>query len=114
MFLKKLSTIESYIKQKCPKINIKNAMPLAVLVLVLASQSQGWAADVNQAIDDQTNAVMNIIFSPWLKKICLSLGAGVGIFQAWATGSIKPFLAFGSIGLVASFIPKVIDIIIKV
>ena len=114
MDLKKLSVTKSTIKEKCMKIDMQRAVPLAVLVLVLAAQNYGFAADSTTEIEAQTKSVVDMICSPWIRKIGLAFGAGMGIFQAWSAGSFKPLMLWGGLGLSIGYVPKLIELIASV
>jgi hypothetical protein len=94
--------------------NNKKSIFLGLTLAAFCFQSEAFCADNFREIDSVTNNVMNTIFSPWVKKAALVFGAGSGLFQAWASGSFKPFLLWGGLGLAVNYIPKIIDLIANI
>ena len=94
--------------------NFERILILSVFVLALTATSQGYCAGEElKEMDLMTNNVMNTIFSPWVKKTALVFGGGMGLFKAYAAGSIQPLLLWGGLGLAVNFVPKVVEIIAK-
>ncbi len=89
-------------------------MTIAFAVALLL-QTQGYASDTSADATGQllesTNQVSNILFGPVVRKIALTLGFGAGLFQAFMSGSIKPLLIYGGLGLAVCLLPRVIDLI---
>ena len=86
-----------------------------VLGLLLHSQGHcnGAVADA-EAMNQITKSVTDTIFAPWVRKSALVFGGGMGLFQSWSAGSIKPLLVWGGLGLAVSYIPKLVEVISKV
>lgn len=98
---------------KCPTLDYSRFTFWIVLVLVLTT-SQGYCAGAElQEMDVMTNTVMNMIFSPWVKKTALVFGGGMGLFQAYGAGSVKPLLLWGGLGLAVNYVPKIVEVIAK-
>ncbi len=83
------------------------------LAVALLLQTQGYdgTTDAAEQLIESTNQVSNILFGPVVRKIALTLGFGAGIFQAFMSGSIKPLLIYGGLGLAICLLPRVIDLI---
>lgn len=89
-------------------------IPFAALVFCFCFQTQGFCADSPTEMDTLTGNVMSTIFSPWLRKAALTFAGGLGLFQSYMAGSIRPLLSWGGLGLVVNYIPKLIDVITRV
>lgn len=100
---------------KCAKFDKSKIVPMLFLAVCLFSHSQGFcAADKVDGLDSVTKNVMDIVFGAGIKKSILVLAAGWGLFQAVSSGSFKPLLLWGGIGLAIAYVPKLIDIIANV
>ena len=89
-----------------PRILFAGTLALAVL-----GQTQGYC-DVDGSsidIDTTTNSIKNILFGSAVRKAALTLGLGAGLFQAFMSGSIRPLLVYGGLGLAVCYLPKVVD-----
>jgi hypothetical protein len=91
-------------------------VPLLFLSVCLISHSQGFCAEASQTsgLDSVTKNVMDVVFSSGIKKSILVLAAAWGLFQSVSSGSFKPLLLWGGIGLAIAYVPKLIDIIANV
>lgn len=87
----------------------------AGLVVGLLLHARGYCdAGDAESMNQITKSVTDTIFSPWVRKSALAFGGGMGLFQSWSAGSIKPLLVWGGLGLAVSYVPKLIEIISKV
>ena len=90
----------------------KTAIYIAVLVIGLALQTQGYCDGATQStaseMDTMATNLVNTIFAPWVRKTALAFGGGWGMFQSISGGSFKPLLVWGGIGIFVNFIPKII------
>ncbi len=85
---------------------------IGVLALSVLMQSQGYCDDVKGFdidLDAETNKVKDLLFGGAIRKVAMTLGFGAGLIQAFMTGSIRPLLIYGGLGLVVCFLPKIID-----
>ncbi len=91
-------------------------IPILALTVFMVSHSQGFCADADKAagLDSVTKSVMDIVFGAGIKKSILVLAAAWGLFQAVSSGSFKPLLLWGGIGLAIAYVPKLIEIIANV
>lgn len=100
---------------ECARAHKSRIVPLLVLSACLVSHAQGYCADAQvSSLDTVTKNVMDVIFSSGVKKSILVLAAGWGLFQAVSSGSFKPLLLWGGIGLAIAYVPKLIEIISNV
>ncbi len=83
------------------------------LAVTLLLQAQGYDAttDAAEQLIDSTNQISNILFGPVVRKIALTLGFGAGLFQSFMSGSIRPLLIYGGLGLAVCLLPRVINLI---
>lgn len=81
------------------------------IVFLLKAQGYDVTTDAAEQLIESTNQVSNILFGPVVRKIALTLGFGAGLFQAFMSGSIKPLLIYGGLGLAVCLLPRVIDLI---
>ena len=101
--------------EDCASVHKSRIVPLLVLSACLVSHAQGYCADAQvSSLDTVTKNVMDVIFSSGIKKSILVLAAGWGLFQAVSSGSFKPLLLWGGIGLAIAYVPKLIEIISNV
>lgn len=89
------------------------AIVLGVLLATILMHSQGFC-DGADPIDGVTKTVIQTIFSPWVKRSALAFGGGFGLFQSFASGSFKPLLTWGGLGLAVSYIPTLIETLSKI
>jgi len=70
--------------------------------------SKGYCSLVGIEIEIQeiTEEVKELVFSPAIIKIVLMIGGGAGIFQSFLAGSIRPLLIWGGLGLAVFYFPK--------
>jgi hypothetical protein len=74
--------------------------------------SQGFCDDAAlNEIDKVSDKITGVLFSPSVRKIALTLGLGAGLFQAFMSGSVRPLLVYGGLGLVVCYLPKLINLI---
>ena len=52
--------------------------------------------------------VVDTLFAPWVRMTALALGGGIGVFQWIGTGSAKPLISWGGIGVFVNYIPKIV------
>ncbi len=83
-----------------------------VFALTLLLQTQGYCDEVEE-INKLTTGVMNAVFSPWVRRIALVFSGGAGLVQMFASGSIKPLLLWGGLGVAVNYMPRIIELIIK-
>ena len=90
-------------------------MVIGVFVLIaLMVPMQGYCDGAAlKDVEDMTKTTIDTIFAPWLRKTLLGFGAGWGLFQSIAGGSFKPLLTWGGLGLVANYIPKLVEYLSK-
>lgn len=110
---KKVEIVE---EKEFPTLETFHPMFLAMLILGLGLVSQGYCADNTevQQIEAVTKNVMDTIFSPWARRMALVFGAASGTVHAWAAASPKPFLVHFGLGLTVNYIPKIIELIVKI
>lgn len=60
-------------------------------------------------LDTISGKVSKFLFGPGVRKAALTLGLGAGLFQAFMSGSIRPLLVYGGLGLAVCYLPKVVD-----
>lgn len=111
------SIVQSLLKRvDCvAKINLSRVLPLALLVCGILMHSQGYCdAKSTDGLDSITTNVMGIIFGSTVRKSLLAIAAAWGVFQAVTSGSFKPVLFWGGIGLAIAYVPRLVDIISSV
>lgn len=86
---------------------------ITVLALGLLTFSQGYSAEDDlgkvKDLDNMANQIKDFLFGPIIRKIGLTLGMGAGLVQAFVSGSIRPLLIYGGLGLVVGFLPALIE-----
>ena len=84
---------------------------IAVLATGLLTYSQGYCAEPENMkdLDGMANQIKDFLFGPVIRKIGLTLGMGAGLVQAFVSGSIRPLLIYGGLGLVVGFLPALIE-----
>ncbi len=90
-----------------------NGIFIMLLVALVLVQSQAFCdtASAISSLDNVATGVVAQIFQPWVKKTLLAFAAGMGMFQAYSSGSFVPLLIWGGLGLAANFLPKIIDLL---
>ncbi|MBX9744360.1 MAG: hypothetical protein K2X08_04020 [Chlamydiales bacterium] len=97
------------------KINLTRVLPLALFVCGMLMHSQGYCdAKATEGLDSITTNVMGIIFGSTVRKSLLAIAAAWGVFQAVTSGSFKPVLFWGGIGLAIAYVPRLVEIISSV
>ena len=69
-----------------------------------------WAVDWS-GIDGMNARIEEIVFSPAFRKTFLLFGGGMGIWGCWSKQSFIPLLKWGSIGLIANFLPNIVNLL---
>jgi len=93
-----------------------NVIPLLACfsAIFLLMQTSGYAADTSAfdtgQIAQETEKLRAFLFGPGVKIVAI-FGGAWGIFQSIISGSIKPLLIYGGIGLAANFLPKFIEMV---
>lgn len=91
---------------------------IALLAIGLFLSIQGYSAEEDLAkvkdLDGMTNQIRDFLFGPIVRKIGLTLGMGAGLIQAFVSGSIRPLLIYGGLGLVVGFLPAFIEKITQI
>lgn len=87
---------------------------LTILSMALILTVQGHCIDSDDVgrvkdLDGMTNQIRDFLFGPVVRKIGLTLGMGAGLIQAFVSGSIRPLLIYGGLGLVVGFLPALIE-----
>lgn len=97
-------------------LNQPHVLSAIAFVAVMAVQSSGFCADEASTgeLNQLTENVVETMFGSWVRKTALAFGGGAGLFQSYMSGSIKPLLTWGGLGLAVNFIPKVITLITSV
>lgn len=97
------------------KVNLSRALPISLLVCGILMHSQGYCdAKATDGLDSITTNVMGIIFGSTVRKSLLAIAAAWGVFQAVTSGSFKPVLFWGGIGLAIAYVPRLVEIISNV
>ena len=86
----------------------RKAICLGVMAAATLLSTQGFC-DTNQDLDSVTKNVKDVLFGSGIRKAGLALGFGAGLFQAFMTGSIRPLLTYGGIGLAVCYLPTIVD-----
>ncbi|NGX47090.1 MAG: hypothetical protein K1000chlam3_00459 [Chlamydiae bacterium] len=81
----------------------------SAIFLLMHTAMYADAFDTGQ-IAQETDKLRAFLFGPGTKIVAI-FGGAWGIFQSIITGSIKPLLIYGGIGLAANFLPKFIDMV---
>ena len=96
------------IEKLIDKTNNANIIPLALFLVFLLINTQGFCDATATDMDAMAKSVVETIFAPWVRKTALALGGGLGVFQSIGAGSFKPFMTWGGIGLLINYIPKLV------
>jgi len=95
-----------------------NTLFVATVALGVLASTTGFCADDAMTVDKQLDQVSamstkieTVLFGPVVRKVGLVLGMGAGLFQAFMSGSIRPLLIFGGLGLVVCYLPSMINVI---
>ena len=81
----------------------------AIATLLHASGYCGEAGDVSDKMDTVSTNIQDFLFGKTIRKAALTLGLGAGLFQAFMSGSIRPLLIYGGLGLAACYLPNVVN-----
>ena len=81
---------------------------MAIATLLHASGYCG-ETDVNEAMNKTSTSIQDFLFGKTIRKAALTLGLGAGLFQAFMSGSIRPLLIYGGLGLAACYLPNVVE-----
>jgi hypothetical protein len=81
---------------------------IAVFAATMLLATQGFC-DTETEINEVTNKVSHLLFSPTIRKVVLTIGAGAGLFQAFLSGSIRPLLVWGGLGLAVCYLPTLVN-----
>lgn len=85
---------------------------IAMLAVTLLVHSQGFCEGIQvEDLNTETNKIKDILFGGTVRKIAVTLGFGAGLFQAFMSGSIRPLMIYGGLGLAVCFLPKVVELI---
>lgn len=91
---------------------LKNPSTIFVGTLAFAvifSQT-GYCDQANEeAINATSESISKFLFGSTVRKVALTLGMGAGLFQAFMSGSIRPLLVYGGLGLAVCYLPKVVE-----
>jgi hypothetical protein len=88
----------------------KKTISIGVLAVASLVATQGFCdTNVNAEMDQMTNKVKDVLFGPGIRKAGLALGFGAGLLQAFMSGSIRPLLIYGGIGLAVCYLPTMVD-----
>ena len=90
---------------------LKNPRTLFIgtLALTVLLSATGYADETNEkAINDMSSSISDFLFGSTVRKIALTLGMGAGLFQAFMSGSIRPLLIYGGLGLAVCYLPAMI------
>ncbi|HSX38488.1 MAG TPA: hypothetical protein VLE95_06630 [Chlamydiales bacterium] len=83
---------------------------ISTLIFSTFIRTTGFCDDVNeQAINDMSKNISEFLFGSTIRKIALTLGMGAGLFQAFMSGSIRPLLIYGGLGLAVCYLPKIVN-----
>lgn len=80
------------------------------LVAVFAPTSACAAVDWS-GVEGMNTTIKDVIFSAAFRKTALLLGGGMGLWGCWSKGSFVPLLKWGGIGLIANFLPNIVDLL---
>jgi len=80
----------------------------AVVVLLPADVLAGTTELIGKDFSDKTSWVQDLLFGPVLRIVGVMAGAW-GLMQALLSGSMKPLIIFGAIGLTAGLMKTFID-----
>ena len=87
-------------------------LSVGTLALGVLLNTAGYCADTTDAgsnadMDAISGNIQNMLFGPTVRKAALTLGLGAGLFQAFMSGSIRPLLIYGGLGLAVNYLPKI-------
>ena len=85
------------------------ALALAGLLYTTGYCDSSMAESAEKAMNDTSTSIQNFLFGPTIRKAALTLGLGAGLFQAFMSGSIRPLLVYGGLGLAVCYLPKVVN-----
>lgn len=102
------------ITKKC--VNSPYFYPAFVMGFVLFTKSELYADSANEFIemDALTESASKMIYAKWVCKLALTCGTGFGLVKSYAGGSIMPLISYGGLGVIANFIPSIIDVIVNI
>jgi hypothetical protein len=83
---------------------------MGALAVSLLVQTQAFAdTGLDSDFDKVTENVKGVLFGKGIRKAGLALGFGAGLFQAFMSGSIRPLLIYGGLGLAVCYLPTIVD-----
>ncbi len=105
-------------QKKISVLQNKNTLRIGALALLMLFQQVGYCDDQSaksaQEIDAISSNISNFLFGSTIRRVALTLGMGAGLFQAFMSGSIRPLLIYGGLGLAVCYLPKIVEWISKV
>ena len=112
--LQRESRMKKEQKQKSLFSHTNKQMILFIIVTAMVLPAAAYCDVEWKEIEGMNSSLQAIIFSSAFRKTALLLGGGMGLWGCWSKGSIAPLLKWGGIGLLANFLPKIIDVIASV
>ena len=96
---------------KDPKVIAIGAFAVSLLLSAngYSATPEISAEDAAQQVGEMTGRVKEMLFSSTVRKVVLTIGGGAGLFQSFMSGSIRPLLTWGGLGLAVCYLPKFID-----
>ena len=87
-----------------------NSVFIAVLAVGILSSTAGYCNDdVMKELNAKSDTISNFLFGGTVRKVALTLGMGAGLFQAFMSGSIRPLLIYGGLGLAVAYLPAMVN-----
>lgn len=89
---------------------LKNPRTLLIgtMAIALLAATTGFC-DAEADVMKEVTKVQGVLFGPVVRKIALVLGLGGGVFQAFMSGSVRPLIIYGGLGLIVNFLPSMIN-----
>lgn len=92
-----------------------HAIFIGTLIFAVSLKMTGVCEETNeQAINHMSKSISDFLFGSTVRKIALTLGMGAGLFQAFMSGSIRPLLVYGGLGLAVCYLPAMVEWISKI
>jgi hypothetical protein len=87
-----------------------NTIFVGTLAFAVIFSQAGYCDQANEeAINATSESISKFLFGSTVRKVALTLGMGAGLFQAFMSGSIRPLLVYGGLGLAVCYLPKVVE-----
>ncbi len=94
---------------KHPKTIFAGTLAVAVLANAAGFCEDPISTGIDAPMDGVSNKVQDFLFGSTVRKIALTLGVGAGLFQAFMSGSVRPLLIYGGLGVSICYLKPLVN-----